>query len=67
MAVRPIGAEIELTAPARVARRESLASTVARFVRKKPLGAAGGVLMLVMLLTGIFADMLQTHDPIATV
>jgi len=66
VAVRPVGAEIELTAPARVVRRESMAATVARFVRKKPLGAAGGVLMLIMLLTGIFADLLQTHDPIAT-
>src|SRR5688500_13825431 len=66
MAVRPIGAEIELTAPARVAVRESLAATVSRFVRKKPLGAAGGVLMLIMLLTGVFADVLATHDPIAT-
>ncbi|OLA95676.1 MAG: ABC transporter permease [Candidatus Rokubacteria bacterium 13_2_20CM_69_15_2] len=38
----------------------------ARFLRKKPLGAAGGVLMLVMALTAVFADVLQTHDPIAT-
>ena len=37
-----------------------------RFFRKKPLGAAGGVLMLVMVLTALFADVLQTHDPIAT-
>ena len=66
MAIRPIGAEIELTVPARGARRDSAAATVARFVRKKPLGAAGGVLMLVMLLTGVFADLLQTHDPINT-
>ena len=47
MAVRPIGAEIELTAPARVAGRASLAQTIWRFARKKPLGAAGGVLMLI--------------------
>src|SRR5512145_1883843 len=66
MAVRPIGAEIELTAPAAAARRDALGATLARFVRKKPLGAAGGVLMLVMLLTGVLADVLQTHDPIAT-
>ena len=33
---------------------------------KKPLGAAGGVLILLMLVTAIFADVLQTHDPIAT-
>ena len=66
MAVRPIGGEIELTAPAVAVRRDSLGVTLARFVRKKPLGAAGGVLMLVMLLTGVLADVLQTHDPIAT-
>src|SRR5262249_60033011 len=41
-------------------------TTLARFVRKKPLGAAGGVLMALMVLTAIFADVLQTHDPIAT-
>jgi len=66
MAVRPIGAEIELTRPAMVVRRDSVAAVVRRFVRKKPLGAAGGVLVLIMVVTAIFADMLQTHDPIAT-
>src|SRR5437763_15985326 len=66
MAVRPIGAEIELTRPAMGVRRDSVAAVVRRFVRKKPLGAAGGVLVLIMVVTAIFADMLQTHDPIAT-
>ena len=33
---------------------------------KKPLGAAGGVVMLVIVLTSLFADQLQTFDPIAT-
>src|SRR5207245_9998761 len=37
-----------------------------RFARKKPLVAAGGVLILAMLVTAIFAEVLQTHDPIAT-
>lgn len=37
-----------------------------RFSRKKPLGAAGGVVMLVMVFAALFADVLQTHDPIAT-
>jgi peptide/nickel transport system permease protein len=46
--------------------RDGLVATVVRFARKKPLGAAGGVLMLVMLVTAVFADVLQTHDPIAT-
>jgi peptide/nickel transport system permease protein len=63
---RPIGVEIELTAPARVVERTSLATTVRRFVRKKPLGAAGGVLMVLLLFTAFGADIMQTHDPIAT-
>ena len=37
-----------------------------RFARRKPLGALGGVLLLVMALTALFADQLATHDPIAT-
>ena len=43
-----------------------MATVLARFVRRKPLGAAGGVVMLVILFTAIFADLVATHDPIAT-
>jgi peptide/nickel transport system permease protein len=60
MAVRPAA----IAVPAGVRPRSG--AVVARFVRKKPLGAAGGVLMLLMLITAVFADVLQTHDPIAT-
>jgi peptide/nickel transport system permease protein len=66
MAVRPIGAEIELTVPAAVGPRVGVWTALGRFIRRKPLGAAGGVLMLVMALTAILADVLETHDPIAT-
>jgi peptide/nickel transport system permease protein len=41
-------------------------TTLGRFVHRKPLGAAGGVLIVVMVLTAIFAGVLQTEDPIAT-
>src|SRR3990170_6038417 len=41
-------------------------TTLLRFARKKPLGAAGGVVMLVMVFAALFANALQTHDPIAT-
>src|SRR2546429_9545539 len=62
MAVRPV--EI---AVARLPRaRPGAWPVLARFARKKPLGAAGGVLMVVMVLTAVFADLLQSHDPIAT-
>ena len=62
MAVRPA----EIAIPARPRARSGAGTALWRFVRKKPLGAAGGALMLVMLLTAVFADVLQTHDPIAT-
>jgi peptide/nickel transport system permease protein len=37
-----------------------------RFVRRYPLGALGGVILLVMILTAIFAPLLAPHDPQAT-
>jgi peptide/nickel transport system permease protein len=58
--------DIELTVPAAVRRRDGVGTALWRFVRKKPLGAAGGVLIAVMVLTAVFAEVLSTHDPIAT-
>ena len=57
---------VELAVPAGARPRASTWAALARFARKKPLGAAGGVLILLMLVTAIFAEVLQTHDPIAT-
>jgi peptide/nickel transport system permease protein len=51
--------------PAR-ASRPGAWTTLLRFSRKKPLGAAGGVIMLLIVFIAIFANVLQTHDPIAT-
>src|SRR5262245_42165848 len=62
MAVRPA----EIAIPARPSARSGAGTGLWRFARKKPLGAAGGALMLVVLLTAVFADIVQTHDPIAT-
>jgi hypothetical protein len=56
----------ELVLPAAARPRPGAWMVLVRFVRKKPLGAAGGFLMLVMLLTALFAEPLATHDPIAT-
>jgi peptide/nickel transport system permease protein len=44
----------------------NLVTMLWRFCRKKPLGAAGGALIVLMLVTAIFAEPLSTHDPIAT-
>ncbi len=64
MATRPLGVEVPGIAVG--LRRPGPWTTLARFCRKKPLGAAGGAIMLVIFLTALFADQLQTHDPIAT-
>jgi peptide/nickel transport system permease protein len=41
-------------------------SVLGQFVRKKPLGAAGGVLVLLLVTTAVLADVLATHDPVRT-
>ncbi len=58
--------ELAPSAAAPGLRRPGIAGTLIHFFRKKPLGAAGGVLMLVVVLTAVFAGVLATHDPIAT-
>ena len=42
------------------------AAAFGRFVRKNPLGAAGGVLIAVLLLAALFADVFATHNPVRT-
>src|SRR5712671_7765488 len=64
MATRPLG--VEAPGVALALRRPGAWTVLGRFCRKKPLGAIGGFLMLVILLTAVFANQLQTHDPIAT-
>jgi peptide/nickel transport system permease protein len=46
--------------------REGAWATVFRFSRKKPLGAAGAFIILVIAFTAILANVLQTEDPIST-
>jgi peptide/nickel transport system permease protein len=43
-----------------------LLAALRRFAGKKPLGAAGGVIMLAIIVLALFAELLSTHDPIAT-
>ena len=40
--------------------------TLWRFVRRKPLGTAGAVLVLAMVVMAVFADVLATYDPVRT-
>src|SRR5262249_21478603 len=64
-AVADSGLEVITAAPT-VTAGAGLGTTISRFCRKKPLGAAGAFLMLVMVVTAIFAGPLSTYDPIAT-
>jgi peptide/nickel transport system permease protein len=61
-AVRTVGVVAPQVLPAE--RRPG--SVLGRFVRRKPLGAAGGLLMLLLVLTAVFAEVIATHDPART-
>ena len=45
--------------------RVGWAHAVARFSRRKPLGAAAALVLLIVLLLAIFADLVASYDPIA--
>jgi peptide/nickel transport system permease protein len=62
MAVRPLEVAIPDTLPAERGRAASLV----RFARKNPLGAAGGLLMILLVLGAVFAEALATHNPVRT-
>jgi peptide/nickel transport system permease protein len=61
----PVSVELPIPVAA-PARRAGAWTALGRFARRKPLGAAGGAVMLLIVLTAVFADQLQTYDPIAT-
>ena len=42
-------------------RRHALSDFFVRLVREKPLGVAGGIIVLILLFSGIFADFLAPH------
>jgi peptide/nickel transport system permease protein len=66
MAASPIEARVDMPIVSVRPAPPGAWTTLGRFVRRKPLGAAGGVIILVMVVTGVLAPWLQSHDPIAT-
>ena len=66
MAASPIEARVDVPIVSVRPAPPGAWTSLGRFVRRKPLGAAGGVIMLLMVLTAILAPWLQTYDPIAT-
>ncbi len=47
-----------------VAERKGLLKTAFHFIRRQPLGAGGGLIVLVMILAAVFADFVAPYDPI---
>lgn len=48
-----------------VARKPSSVAALFRIARKKPLGAAGALIVIIMILAAIFADVVAPYDPVA--
>ncbi len=44
--------------------KRTLAQNLTRFARRKPLGAISAVVLILLILTAIFAPVIATHDPI---
>jgi peptide/nickel transport system permease protein len=56
----------ELTLAVPALQRFTWRHGLVRFCRRKPLGAAGGLIMAAIIVTALLADLLATSDPIAT-
>jgi len=54
---------VDIAIPSAQARRPS---ALWMFVRKNPLGAAGGLLVIVLMVAALFADVFATHNPVRT-
>jgi peptide/nickel transport system permease protein len=57
---------IQVAVPERLPRERTWGNAFWLFVRKNPLGAAGGLLMLLLILMALFAGVLATHNPVRT-
>ena len=57
---------IDLAIPGTRPRSRGRGTALRLFVRKNPLGAAGGLLVLLLLTAALFADAFATHNPVRT-
>jgi peptide/nickel transport system permease protein len=57
---------IDLAIPETRPRARGRGTALRLFVRKNPLGAAGGLLVLLLLTAALFADAFATHNPVRT-
>ncbi|MEE9201715.1 MAG: ABC transporter permease [Dehalococcoidia bacterium] len=59
-------AQVEVLAPPEIEIREGWGTSLRHFAREKPLGAAGGILMLITILVAILAPWVAPMDPLTT-
>lgn len=55
--------EAAITLTREMARKPSLIESIIRFCRTKPLGAAGGFIVVVMILVALLAPLISPYDP----
>jgi peptide/nickel transport system permease protein len=48
-----------------LSRKKSLPKIIFDLMRRKPLGAAGAIIVLVMFFAAIFANFITSYDPVA--
>ncbi len=63
MSAQPYNIEFATAEPSRL--RQWLAASW-EFTRSKPLGAAGAVIVIIMVLAGLFADVIAPYNPVET-
>jgi len=63
MAIRPFDLEFAAAEPTRL---QQWTGAAWEFTRKRPLGAAGAVIVVVMILAAVFADYIAPYNPLAT-
>lgn len=56
-------ATISLDEAENTPKKSSFMKGVMRFIKKNPLGAFGGLIVLMMVLMALFAEVIATHDP----
>jgi len=63
MAIRPYDLEFAAAEPTRL---QQWMGAAWEFTRQRPLGAAGAVIVVVMILAAVFADFIAPYNPLAT-
>lgn len=63
MAIRPYDLEFAAAEPTRL---QQWMGAAWEFTRRRPLGAAGAVIVVVMILAAVFADFIAPYNPLAT-